>query len=188
MLGHLADDVLARLGPPHHPPERPVPLRPARASVPDVLRAPRPRSASPPARRAATPCATSWLPPRRRLPATRCSTSPRGPRPRSSTSCATRSRSACPASSRSTSPAARPTAARRCSTTSASIAVDAHARRRHGRARLPRVHRRRPRRQPAPGAGARGVHVARRPAADDRGDPAGVRPTTATATTSCGPA
>ena len=34
-------------------------------------------------------------------------------------SCATRSRSACPASSRSTSPAAPPTAARRCSTTSA---------------------------------------------------------------------
>ena len=33
--------------------------------------------------------------------------------------CATRTRSACPASSRSTSRAARPTAARRCSTTSA---------------------------------------------------------------------
>ncbi len=51
---------------------------------------------------------------------TRSSTSARGPRPPSSTSCATRSPSACPASSRSTSPAARPTAARPCSTTSAS--------------------------------------------------------------------
>ena len=38
---------------------------------------------------------------------------------RTGTSCATRSRSGCPASSRSTSPAAPPTAARRCSTTSA---------------------------------------------------------------------
>ena len=48
------------------------------------------------------------------------STSRRGPRPRSSTSCATRWASACRASSRSTSRAAAPTAARRCSTTSAS--------------------------------------------------------------------
>ena len=31
MLGYIARDLLARLGPPHHPPERPVPLRAARA-------------------------------------------------------------------------------------------------------------------------------------------------------------
>ena len=63
------------------------------------------------------------LPPRRRLPLRGARHHARGPRPRSSTSCATRSPSACPASSRSTSPAATPTAARRCSTTSASIAA-----------------------------------------------------------------
>ena len=77
------------------------------------------RSGSPAARRAATPSATS---PAATSPArarTRCSTSPRGPRRPPTASCATRSRSGCRASSRSTSPAARPTAARRCSTTSA---------------------------------------------------------------------
>ena len=46
----------------------------------------------------------------------------RGPRPPTGTSCATRWASACPASSRSTSRAAPPTAARPCSTTSASSA------------------------------------------------------------------
>ena len=51
---------------------------------------------------------------------TRCSTSRRGPRPRTGGSSATRSRSGCRGSSRSTSAAARPTAARRCSTTSGS--------------------------------------------------------------------
>ena len=33
MLGYIADDVLARLGSPHHPPERAVPLRAARADA-----------------------------------------------------------------------------------------------------------------------------------------------------------
>ncbi len=56
------------------------------------------------------------------------------------------------------------------------VAVTRTLAQRRDRARLPRLHRRWARRHPAPGAGARGVHVARRPAADDRGDPAGVRP------------
>ena len=44
------------------------------------------------------------------------------------------------------------------------------------RSRLQGVRRRRPRRQPAPRAGARGLHAPRRPAADDRRVPAHVRP------------
>ena len=62
-----------------------------------------------------------------------------------------------PASSRSTSPAAPPTAARPCSTTSAS-SPPRDRRGRHGRARLPGLRGRRPRRQPPPGPGPRGVH------------------------------
>ena len=75
------------------------------------------------AKRAATPCATSSAATSPARARTRCSTSRRGPRRPPTASCATRTRSACPASSRSTSRAARPTAARRCSTTSASIAI-----------------------------------------------------------------
>ena len=60
------------------------------------------------------------LPPRRRLPVRGARHHAVGRGRRSGTSCATRSPSACPASSRSTSPAAPPTAARPCSTTSAS--------------------------------------------------------------------
>ena len=96
--------------------------------------------------------------------------------------------SACPASSRSTSPAAPPTAARRCSTTSASIAVN------------------RPRADGTLEPGfqvfiAGGLGANPHPAqaleeftsredlhADDRGVPARRSTTTATATTSCGPA
>ena len=119
MLGSIAETLLARLGSPHHPPERAVPLRPA-ARHPRGAPPARARSGSPAARRAATPCATS---PAATSPArarTRCSTSRRGPRPSPTCSSATRSRSGSPASSRSTSAAAPPTAARRCSTTSAS--------------------------------------------------------------------
>ena len=78
------------------------------------------RSASRRARRAATPCATSWAATSPARARKRCSTSRRGPRPPPTSCCATPTRSGCRASSRSTSPAARPTAARRCSTTSAS--------------------------------------------------------------------
>ena len=50
--------VLARLGPPHDPPERPVPLRASSSgSAPRCATSPRP--ASPAGRRAATRCATS---------------------------------------------------------------------------------------------------------------------------------
>ena len=51
---------------------------------------------------------------------------------------------------------------------------------------LPRVRRRRARREPAPRAGDRGVHTAHRAPPDDRGDAAGVRPPRRTATTSSG--
>ena len=83
-------DLLARLGPPHHPPERAVPLRAARDRPARCCACSR-RSGSPAARRAATPCAT-W--PAATSPArapTRCSTSARGPRPPRTSSCATRS-------------------------------------------------------------------------------------------------
>ena len=118
MMGHVADDVQPGLGSHHDPPERPVPLRAARA---DPCGAARPGLGRPhdTARRAATPCATSRAATSPAPAPTRSSTSAPGPRPPSSTSCATRSPSGCPASSRSTSRAATPTAARRCSTTSA---------------------------------------------------------------------
>jgi hypothetical protein len=51
----------------------------------------------------------------------------RGRRRPPTSCCATPTRSACPASSRSTSPAAKPTAARRCSTTSVSSHRPAHS-------------------------------------------------------------
>ena len=63
-----------------------------------------------------------------------------------------------------------------------------HARRRHPRGRLPGVRRRRPRRQPAPGARPRGVHAPRGPARHASRRSSGSSRTTATATTSCGPA
>ena len=165
MIGHIADDVLPRLGPHHHPPEHPVPLRRARAG---------PRGA----------CATSasvglttreacgdtvrnvhGLPPRRRLPVrgARHHAVGRGRLP------------ALPAQPARPAPAPqvqdqllrlrhrlRPGDVQR----RRRHRHHPHARRRHRRARLPGVRRRRPRRQPAPGAGPRGVHRPRGPAAD----------------------
>ena len=74
LLGRHRRRLLAGLGSHHHPPERPVPLRPARA---DPRRHARPRraSGSPPARPAATRSATC-----------RAATSPAPARTRSSTS------------------------------------------------------------------------------------------------------
>ena len=63
-----------RLGPHHHPPEHPVPLRAARAGARRAAR-PRRRSASPPARRAATPSATCRAATSPAPARTRCSTS-----------------------------------------------------------------------------------------------------------------
>ena len=57
MLALHRRDLLPRLGPPHHPPERAVPLRAARGHRRGARACSR-RSGSPAARRAATPCAT----------------------------------------------------------------------------------------------------------------------------------
>ena len=129
---HIADDVLPRLGPPHHPPEHPVPLRRSSSRSPEVLRDCSPSVGLTTPRGVRRHRAQRHgLPPRRRLPlrGARHHAVGRGRLP--TTSCATRSRSACPASSRSTSRAAPPTAARRCSTTSASSPSTAPLRRRH---------------------------------------------------------
>ena len=134
------------------------------------------RSASRRARRAATPSATSWAATSPARARRRCSTSRRGPR-------------------RPTDFLLRHPYAQRlprkfkinfsgCATDCGQamfndvgvVADHPHARRRHERSRLQGVRRRRPRRQPAPRAGARRVHLPRRPAADDRGVPAHVRP------------
>ena len=53
---------------------------------------------------------------------------------------------------------------------------DAHPRRWLDRDRVPSVHRRRPRRQPASGVGTRRLHITRRSPAHDRVRPTGVRP------------
>ena len=118
----------------------------------------------------------------------RCSTSRRGPRPRSSTSCATRYAQRLPRKFKINFSGCATDCGQAMFNDVGVIAVGPPPRRRHRRGRLPRVRRRRPRRQPAPGARARGVHAARRPAADARGVPAHRSTTTATATTSCGPA
>ena len=110
--------VLARLGPPHHPPERAVPLRAARADARRCCACSRPvgltsREACGDTVRNVAGCHLAGACPYEVLdisPWAEATTD---------SSCATRSPSACRASSRSTSPAAPPTAARRCSTTSA---------------------------------------------------------------------
>ena len=79
-------DLQPGLGPHHHPAERPVPLRAARAGARRCCGT-WPRSASPPGRRAATPSATSWAATWPAPAPSRCSTSARGPRPPSGTSC-----------------------------------------------------------------------------------------------------
>ena len=175
MLGHIADDLLPGLGPHHHPPERPVPLRRARAGPRGHARLL--ASVGLTTREACgdTVRNVHGLPPRRRLPVRGASTSPVGRGRLPALPAPPASPSACPASSRSTSRAATPTAARRCSTTSAWSPPPARLDDGTDRAGLPGVHRRRPRRQPAPGAGPRGVHRQGRPAAHHRGGAAGVR-------------
>jgi hypothetical protein len=173
------------VGPPHHPPERAVPLRAARATS-----------------RGAALLGSVGLTTREAcgdtVATSRAATSPARARTRCSTSAVGRGRvpalpaqpaRAAPAraSSRSTSPAARPTAARRCSTTSASSRQPAAARR-HARAGF-RVF-------IAGGLGAN-PHPAQAleefTSREDlwptiEGDPARASTTTATATTSCAPA
>ena len=186
MLGTIATDVLPGLGPPHHPPERAVPLRPAprrpRGAAPARLGRPhQPRGVRrhrPQRRR---------LPPRRRLPVrgARHLAVGRG-----------RHRPVPPQPDRAA-PAPqvqdqllrlrdrlRPGDVQRRRRHRRHPAP----RRRHARARLPGVPRRRARRQPAPGARrSRSSRPARTCSPPSRRACARST-TTATATTSCGPA
>ena len=111
-------DVLAGVGSPHDPPERAVPLRPARADARGAAPARVGRAHDPRSLRRHR-AQRRGLPPRRRVPVREARHHAVGRGDGAPASCATATRSACPASSRSTSPAAPPTAARRCSTTSA---------------------------------------------------------------------
>ena len=116
------------------------------------------------------------LPPRRRLPATRCSTSARGPRPPYQHFLRNPLAQRLPRKFKINFSGCATDCGQAMFNDVGVIAVTRTLDRRHRRARLPGVRRRRPRRQPAPGAGARGVHRPRGPAAHDRGDPADVRP------------
>ena len=168
-------DVLARLGPPHDPPERAVPLRRSSSRRPRSCGCSR-RSASRPARRAATRCATSSAATSPAPARTRCSTSRRGPRrPRG---CFLRHDYAqrLPRKFKINFSGCATDCGQAMFNDVGVVAVTRTTRRRHDRSRLPGVRRRRARRQPAPRAGARGVHLPRGPDADDRGVPAHVRP------------
>ena len=178
--------LLARLGPPHHPPVRAVPLRPARARPRPHPRARlggphHPRGLR--RHRAQHP----GLPPRRRLP-------PRAARHH--------------AVGRGRLPALRPQPARPADAPQVQDQLlrlrhrlrpghvqrrgrrghHPHARRRLRRGRLPRVRRRWPRRQPAPGARPRGVHAQARTCSPPSRRSSAPSTTTATATTSSAPA
>ena len=187
MLALHRRDLLARLGPPHHPPERPVPLRAARGHRRGAAPARVGRTHEPRGVRRHRP-QRGGLPPRRRVPLRGARHQPVG----------RGHQGPLPAQPDRAAPAPqvqdqllglrhrlRPGDVQRRRRRSR---CNRPAPRRHRRARVPGVHGRRPRRQPAPGAGARGVHLPRGPAAHHRGDPAGRRTTTATATTSCAPA
>ena len=188
MFGHIADDLLPRLGPHHHPPEHPVPLRRSSSRSPEVLRL----------------LASVGLTTREAC----------GDTVRNVQGC--HLAGACPYEVLDISPwaeadvpalPAQPARAAPAPQVQDQLLGlrhrlrpgDVQRRRRDRRhphrstdgtrrARLPGVRRRRPRRQPAPGAGARGVHVPRGPAADASRRSCGCSTTTATATTSCGPA
>ena len=182
---HLRD-VLAGLGSPHHPPERPVPLRRAR----EVARDPAPDGVGRPhlARgvRRHRP-QRHGLPPRRRLPAgeARHHTLGRGDRPLA----------APPPVRAAPAPQVqdqllglrhrlRPGHVQR----RRRDRDHPHARRRHRRARLPGVRRRRSRRQPAPGAGARGRSPPAKTSCPRSRRACARSTTTATATTRSAPA
>ena len=178
-----------RLGPHHHPPEHPVPLRRSSSRSPEVLRDCSPSVGLTTPRGVRRHRAQrAGLPPRRRLPVRGARHHARGPRRRTEHFLRNPLAQRLPRKFKINFSGCATDCGQAMFNDVGVIAVDPPARRRHRRARLPGVRRRRPRRQPAPGAGARGVHVARGPAAHDRGDPARRSTTTATATTSCGPA
>ena len=111
-------DVLARLGPPHHAPERAVPLRRARAGRRGAAPA-RGRRHDEPRGVRRHRAQRRRLPPRRGVPLRGPRHQPVGRGGEGALPAQPADASGCPASSRSTSPAAPPTAARPCSTTSA---------------------------------------------------------------------
>ena len=176
LMGHLAETYSRGLGPHHHPPEHPVPLRRARPRCPTCMR-------ELGAGRADHPRGVRRHRPQRAWPATSpaparssSSTSPRGPRPRSGTSCATRSPSACPRKFKINFSGCATDCGQAMFNDVGVIATTRTLDDGSTETGLPRVHRRWPRRQPAPGARPRGVHLPRRPAADHRVGAAGVRP------------
>ena len=179
-------DLQPRLGPPHHPAEHAVPLRRPRADPRRAARHGVGRPHLPRGVRRHRP-QRHGLPPRRRLPVRGARHQPVG-------------RGRLPALPP---PPARPAPAPQVQDQLLRLRDrlrpgdvqrrrrdrhHPHPRRRHPRGRLPRVRRRRPRRQPAPGARPRGVHGARGPAWPRSRRSSGCSRTTATATTSSGPA
>ena len=181
-------DLLARLGPPHHPPERAVPLRAARDSRPRscALLASvglTSREACGDTVRNVMGCHLAGACPYEVL-----DISAVGRGRQATSSCATRIAQRLPRKFKINFSGCATDCGQAMFNDVGVIAVHAPARRRHRRGRLPGVHRRRPRRQPAPGAGARGVHRPRRPARPPSRRSCARSTTTATATTSSGPA
>ena len=156
MLGHIADDVLAWLGPHHHPPERAVPLRRARAGARGAAHAGLGRAHHPRGVRRHGP-QRHGLPPRRRLPVRGLRHQPLG-----------RGRVP-PLPAQPVRPAAAPQVQDQLLGLRHRLRPGhvqrrrrdrhhPHPRRRHHRAGLPGLRRRRARRQPPPRAGPRGLH------------------------------
>ena len=107
---------------------------------------------------------------------TRSSTSRRGPRPPSSTSCATRIAQRLPRKFKINFSGCETDCGQAMFNDVGVVASRRDARRRHRRARLPGVRRRRPRRQPVPGARPRGLHPREELLRHARVHPAGLRP------------
>ena len=146
------------------------------------------RSGSPAARRAATPCATS---PAATSPArapTRCSTSARGPRPTKDLFLRNPIAQRMPRKFKINFSGCATDCGQAMFNDVGVIAVNRPRPRRHRRARLPGVHGRRPRREPAPRASRSRSSPRARTSSPPSRRSSGCRTTTATATTSCGPA
>ena len=156
--------------------------------VPDAMRELGLGRASPPARPAATPSATSWAATSPAPARTSTSTSRRGPRPPTEHFLRNPLAQRLPRKFKINFSGCETDCGQAMFNDVGVIASRRDARGRHRRARLPGVRGRRPRRQPVPGPAARGLHAPRGAAPHARVDPAGLPPAPATATTSSGPA